>query len=207
MSERVTTKANVVVEMIGPDDDGRERLRRYFEEGFRDLFLTEVRDANDRDLKMGTFLLAAAFTDALAITHAGKTTNLTKNWERFVKRYFPQPKYAILATLYGEFRSRSLHNFSSPRISFIHNHAELHLPTADPIILNRENFVADVENAFHAFYRDVQNQPSLATTVLAFLDKCPPLTVIPVEVPSPGEVPSALRIVNVSAAKAMTGNE
>jgi hypothetical protein len=195
--------------MIGPDDAGRERLQRYFEEGFDDLFLTEVRSANERDLKMGTFLLAAAFTDALAIAHAGNSNNLSKNWEHFVNRYFPQPDYAILATLYGDFRSRVLHNFSSPRISFIHDSPGWHKPSARPVILNRENFVADVEKAFHAFYHDVQQQPSLASRVLAFLDRCPPLTVMPVQLPTTDEVPSALPVVNLSAApaKSITGNE
>jgi hypothetical protein len=183
--------------VIGPDDAGRERLRRYFEEGFRDLYLTELRDASDRDLKMGTFLLAVAFTDALAIAHAGRDKGLEGNWKRFVMRYFPQPEYEGLAEIYHPLRSRVLHNFSSPRVNFIHNSPEHHMPSARPIILNREDFVADVENAFHAFYADVQEQPNLATTVLAFLDTHQPLTVKRVELPSHGAA---------VAAKSVTGN-
>lgn len=194
--------------MIGPDDAGRERLRRYFEEGFRDLYLTELRDANDRDLKMGTFLLAVAFTDALAIAHAGKDKGLAGNWKRFVMCYFPQPDYEGVAEIYHPLRSRVLHNFSSPSVSFTHNSPEHHLPSARPIILNREPFVADVEKAFHAFYADVQEHPSLAATVLAFLDTHQPLTVKPVELPNRDEVPSAPRTVIRSAtpAKSVTGN-
>ena len=194
--------------MIGPDDAGRERLRRYFEEGFRDLYLAELRDANDRDLKMGTFLLAVAFTDALAIAHAGKDKGLEGSWKRFVMRYFPQPDYEGVAEIYHPLRSRVLHNFSSPRVSFTHNSPEHHLRSARPIILNRENFVADVERAFHAFYADVQKHPSLAMTVLAFLDRHQPLTVKPVELPSRDDIPSAPRTVTLhgTAAESVTGN-
>lgn len=194
--------------MIGPDDAGRERLRRYFEDGFRDLYLTELRDANDRDLKMGTFLLAVAFTDALAIAHAGKDRGLEGNWRRFVMRYFPQPDYEGVAEIYHPIRSRVLHNFSSPRVSFTHNSPGYHMPSARPIILNRENFVADVERAFHLFYADVQEHPSLAKTVLAFLDTHQPLTVKPIELPSRDEAPAALRTVirGATAAKSITGN-
>jgi hypothetical protein len=186
--------------VTGPDDAGRERLRRYFEDGFRDLFLTEVRNANDRDLRMGTFLLAAAFIDALALTHAGHTKDMNKSWSAFVKRYFKQPDYATLTTLYGGYRSRALHNFSSAKIAFIHNNPRVHLQTfSGRVHLNRENFVADVEAAFYAFYADVQRQPSLAASALKHLDKYPPLTVIPVE---PSGTP--ILSLNVSAASSAT---
>lgn len=193
-----------MLDVIGPDDAGCERLRRYFEESFRDLFLTEVRNANDRGLLMGTFVIAVSFVDALAITYAGKQKGLDKNWERFVTRYFPQPEYARVAAIYHEFRSRVLHNFSSPKINFIHNRPEFHMPNANPIILNRENFVTDVGNAFEFFYTDVQRQPALAMTVLAFLDACPPLTVKPIELPSSLESQTP-RIVNASGVNASGG--
>lgn len=194
--------------MIGPDDAGRERLRRYFEEGFRDLYLRELRDANDRDLKMGTFLLAVAFTDALAIAHAGRDKGLEGNWKRFVMRYFPQPDYEGVAEIYHPLRSRVLHNFSSRRVSFTHNSPEHHMPSGPRIILNRENFVADVETAFHAFYADVQDDPNLATTVLAFLDRHQPLTVKPVDLPSRDEVPSERQAVirSEGGANSITGS-
>jgi hypothetical protein len=161
------------------DADERRRLTDHFTLGFRELQLRDLQRSDAADIRMGTFIQAAAFIDALALAYsafekvpggdAGK-------WGRFVERYFP-PEYAPVAAAYVDFRCLLLHNFSAGQsLGFTHNERDRHLEVeGDRLVLDRGSFVAAVTRAFDAFEQDVFADDDLGQRVLRWLDKRPPL--------------------------------
>jgi hypothetical protein len=167
---------------VGSESVSEARLRGHFEARFRGLQLADIKHANDHDVRMGTFQLCAAFLDALALTYSAPPPKIkggdSAKWDTFVHDFFPQPKYASLTGAYGSFRSLLLHNFSASRLAFIHGHPELHLSTHGELrILNRESFVAEVDEAFERFYAAVMGDADLRARALKHLDKHPPIGV------------------------------
>lgn len=179
-------------------DSDEQRLRDYFEQGFRDLQLADIKLANENDVRMGTFQLCAAFLDALALAYSAPPLpakvkgGKAGKWDRFVADFLPQPKYASLVGTYEGFRCLLLHNFSASRLAFTHGKARLHLKThGGRRLLNRESFVADVEAAFEAFYANVQSDERLGDRVVKHLDKFPPIGVWFLEPDESGPPPVA----------------
>jgi hypothetical protein len=81
---------------------------QHFTIGFRDLFVRDIVQANAGDVRMGTFVLCAAFLDALSLAYSAGIRvkgGLGAKWERFVTDYFG-PEYALLRTAYDSFRSK-----------------------------------------------------------------------------------------------------
>jgi hypothetical protein len=180
----------MILASMPPTDGEREKLARYFEAGFEELALRDIRHANENDVRMGTFILCVAFLDSLAIAYsagmkgAGK---LADKWRRFIRRYFDE-RYERVANSYGDFRSLLIHNYSAAGLAFTSRpeNARDHLATlsGDVLILHRESFVADVERAYHAFRADVESDGELRARVLRHLEKNPPMGVALVQRPS-----------------------
>ncbi len=139
---------------------------QHFTIGFRDLFVRDIVQANAGDVRMGTFVLCAAFLDALSLAYSAGIRvkgGLGAKWERFVTDYFG-PEYALLRTAYDSFRSKLLHNYSARGILFTHGpeHEHLHLQAkGNRVWMHRESFVRDVLAAFDRFERDAYSDPDL----------------------------------------------
>jgi hypothetical protein len=162
---------------VTSDDD--ETLDRYLEEGFRGLQLADIKHANDGGVRMGTFALCAAFIDALALTygHGGETSDRAK-WDTFVERFFTGEARTALRGKYKGFRCLLLHNFSASGLAFTQQHPELHLKVTNGLtVLNREDFVAEVEAAFETFCVEVNANEELRERALKWLTSNPPIGV------------------------------
>ena len=101
----------------------KNRLVAFFDLGFQ-LQVDDLRRSGQADVRMGTFIQAAAFIDALALAYSAPPLavkgGLAGKWRRFVEDYFG-PAYAPVAGAYGDFRCLLLHNFSaSPALGFTH---------------------------------------------------------------------------------------
>jgi hypothetical protein len=157
-----------------------ETLDRYIEEGFRGLQLADIKHANDNDVRMGTFALCAAFIDALAQTyaHQGETASDREKWKGFVERFFTGDARVALRGKYKGFRCLLLHNFSASGLAFTQRRPELHLKVANGLtVLNREDFVAEVEAAFERFCAEVNADEELRERALKWLTLRPPIGV------------------------------
>jgi hypothetical protein len=160
--------------------DDEETLDRYIEEGFRRLQLADLKHANERDVRLGTFVLCAAFIDALALTygHESGATGDPAKWNLFVERFFAGEAQPALRDKYEGFRCLLLHNFSASGLAFTHEHPELHLKVTNGLtVLNREDFVADVEAAFDGFCAEVNANEELRERALKWLTLQPPIGV------------------------------
>ena len=62
-----------------------------FELAFRELFVRDLRHADRGDVRMGTFILCAAFLDALSLTYSAGMKDFPNGkagkWSRFLKDY------------------------------------------------------------------------------------------------------------------------
>lgn len=160
--------------------DNDATLNRYIEEGFRGLQLADIKHANDSDVRMGTFALCAAFIDALALTygHESGASGGPAKWDQFVDRFFGAETRAALLDRYEGFRCVLLHNFSASGLAFTHEHPELHLQVTNGLtVLNREDFVAEVEAAFERFCAEVNANGELRARALNWLNLHRPIGV------------------------------
>lgn len=165
-------------------DDAETRVRRAFEEGFRELFLEDIKKANASDVRMGTFTLCAAFLDALSLTYsAGIKVQQgdAGKWARFFEQFFGE-RYRAIWNSYRDFRCLLLHNFApSERLGFVSGEldARFHLTVRDGrLLLHRESFVADVERAFVDLYQAVRNDTGLQSRVLDHFDRYSPMGIV-----------------------------
>lgn len=159
------------------DDD--ETLNRYLEEGFRGLQLADIKHANDGDVRVGTFALCAAFIDALVLTYGhGSETSDRAKWEMFVDRFFSGEARKALRGKYKSFRCLLLHDFSASGLAFTQQRPELHLKVTNGLtVLNREDFVAEVEATFETFCAEVNANEELRERALKWLTSHPPIGV------------------------------
>ena len=90
------------------EKEERQIVLNHFQIGLRNLYARDIRAANAGDVRMGTFVLCAAFLDTLALTYSaglrvpGKKAAM---WRRFIDRYLGE-RYAVLRDAY---RCRGLH--------------------------------------------------------------------------------------------------
>lgn len=149
------------------------------EEGFRGLQLADIKHANNGDVRVGTFALCAAFIDGLALTYGPESeTSSRARWDMFVERFFTGEAQTALRGRYKSFKSLLLHNFSTSGLAFTHRHPELHLKVANGLmVLNREDFVAEVEAAFDRFCAEVKANEELRERALKSLTSRPPIGV------------------------------
>lgn len=162
--------------------DERQRLNQHLD-GF-DLQLVDLVRSDEADVRMGTFVQAAAFIDALARAY---TWHLPKKaipggdagqWRRFVRECFPAD-HSPLAEQYGGFRCLLLHNFSaSPDLAFTSSEPLRHLMRegSGRLVLDRGSFVAATEQAFQTFREKVLADDELAQRVLDWLDQHPTIS-------------------------------
>lgn len=153
-----------------------------FELAFRELFVRDLIHADAGDVRMGTFILCAAFLDALALSYSSSGSGRDK-WKRFLEAYLGEPYKAVWDS-YGTFRSPLLHNYSASGLGFTHGEeqARWHLIETDGrVMLHRESFVRDVVQAFESFARDVQADDELRRRVLAHFDRRPPMGLVMVD--------------------------
>jgi hypothetical protein len=161
--------------------DDKRRLADYFDFGFQ-LQVDDLVRSSEADVRMGTFIQAAAFMDALALAYSAP--GLPKKvkggdagkWRRFVDDYF-DPVYAPVAAGYDGFRCLLLHNFSASHLlGFTHDEPHRHLQDeGGRLILDRGSFVAAIATAYEAFKRDVLANETQGARVLAWLDRYPPV--------------------------------
>ena len=164
------------------DAADEERVGAYFERGGFRLQLDDLVHSDAMDVRMGTFVQAAALIDALALAYCADVRGLGKSekWDAFVRDFFPQPKYAVLVGAYSEFRSTLLHKFAVRGFAFTHGRRHDHLKVQPQglTLLNRANFVEDVVSAFEAFVARVRAEPELRRRVLRYLDERPPISAL-----------------------------
>ena len=140
--------------------------------------------ANAGDVRMGTFIIGAAFLDTLSLTDSAglpKSGNVEAKWRRFITAYFGD-EYAFLRGAYNSFRSRLLHNYSASGILFTHDEENAHRhcrPDPDgQTWMHRESFVRDVLAALDAFERDVTFDPALRSRVIKHWERYPPMGMV-----------------------------
>ena len=159
-------------------------------------------NSDEADIRMGTFVQAAAFIDALALAYSSEmkvTGKLAGQWSRFVEAYFPAD-YALIADEYDGLRNKLLHNFSAaPRLAFTHDDEASHLTDSDGrLILDRGSFVAATTTAYASFKTEALTDEALGRRVLNWFDGHPPIAFL---TPRSREAPTPrLRSVAASAA-------
>jgi hypothetical protein len=167
------------------DEEELHLVFNHFQIGLRDLYARDIVAANDGDVRMGTFVLCAAFLDVLSLTYSagvrvkGKTAEA--KWSLFVSRFFGN-EYAFLRAAYNSFRNRLLHNYSAAGILFTHEdgHEHLHCKTEPDgqVWMHRESFVHDVLRALDAFETEVTTDSELRGRVLKHWEQFPPMGLV-----------------------------
>jgi hypothetical protein len=155
-----------------------ETLDRYIDDGFRRLHLADIEQANECGVRLGTFALCAAFIDSLALAygHESGATGDEGKWNVFVGRFFAPETRTALRGRYEGFRCILLHDFSASGFAFAHGRSELHLKVKDGLtVVNREDFVVEVEAAFERFRTEVSANDELRERVLEWLTLDPPI--------------------------------
>jgi hypothetical protein len=155
-----------------------ETLDRYIEDGFRRLHLADIERANECGVRMGTFALCAAFIDSLALAygHGSGATGDEGKWNVFVGRFFSTETRTALRGRYEGFKSILLHDFSASGFAFTHEQPEFHLRVKNGLtVLNREDFVGEVEAAFERFRAEVATNDELRGRALEWLTVQPPI--------------------------------
>jgi hypothetical protein len=158
----------------------KDPVQEAFDLGFRHFFLTDIQRANECDVRMGTFVLCAAFLDALSTTYSAGLKvpgRLSGKWARFFDHYFP-PAYKPVGDAYASFRSLLLHNYSASGLAFTHGpeNEDLHLQRqGDLLVLHRESFVRDVTKAFEAFQAEVGADATLHARIAKHFATTPPM--------------------------------
>lgn len=118
----------------------------------------DIKKASFGKSKIGAFILGSCFIDYMAGFVCGRETK-PKDYKDFVSHYLP-PIYNP-SKLYKDLRCRLVHNYSEGgSYWFKDNNSELHGKVIDGrTIVNLENFIDDLENAFNKLLEDIQFDP------------------------------------------------
>jgi hypothetical protein len=124
-----------------------------------DMAFLDIKRASSGNSKIGAFILASCFIDYMAGFLCGRETK-PKDYKDFVRDYLP-PLYDP-SKLYTDLRCKLVHNYSEGGSYWLKdNQPQLHGQTVNGrTIINLENFVDDLENAFHRFMEQIQSDPS-----------------------------------------------
>lgn len=167
-----------------PMDAAEERRFAQLDLAFRELYVRDLQHADAGDVRMGTFILCAAFLDALSLTYSAgiKVANGKRGkWARFMHDFLGE-KYEPIWDSYDTFRNRLLHNYSATGIAFTHGaeQATLHLGPIQGggVMLHRETFVRDVVSAFEEFAKAVRADGALRRRVFEHFKKYPPMGLV-----------------------------
>ena len=167
------------------DEEEEQFVRTHFATGLRKFYARDLVAANDGDVRMGTFILCAAFLDTLSLSYSAgvRTKGRTgeAKWNRYVTAYFDD-RYVFLRTAYDAFRNRLLHNYSARGILFTHGegneHVHCRLEPDGQVWMHRESFVRDVLIALDAFESDVMSDPELRSRVINHWLQFPPMGLV-----------------------------
>ena len=124
-----------------------------------DMAFLDIKRASSGNSKIGAFILASCFIEYMAGFVCGRKTT-RKDYEYFVRHYLP-PMYNP-SKLYTDLRCKLVHNYSEGGSYWLKdNKPQVHGQTVNGrTIINLENFIDDLENAFHRFIREIQSNPS-----------------------------------------------
>lgn len=130
-----------------PTPEERKELVGKLNKSLYDMAFGDIKRAMDGGSKMGAFILASCFIDAMAGYIKGGAT-CRSDYEsfivRFMKSYNPE-------NLYKDLRCKLVHNYSEGgSYWFVDNQEKWHLKTNydSKIFINLENFMKDIEKAY-----------------------------------------------------------
>ena len=130
----------------------------YIKNVLYDKAFLDIKRASSGNSKMGAFILASCFIDYMAgFLYGRKATG--QDYKHFVSNYLP-PIYNP-SKLYKDLRCALVHNYSEGgSYWFKDNNPGLHGKVIDGrTIVNLENFIHDLENAFNKLMGDIQSDP------------------------------------------------
>jgi hypothetical protein len=136
-----------------------QAIIRYITNVLYDKPFLDIKRASSGGSKIGAFILASCFIDYMAGFLCGRKTK-SKDYKRFVCCYLPAYDSE---KLYKDLRCKLVHNYSEGGSYWLkYNQPELHGHTMDNrTIVNLENFIDDLERAFHKFAKDIELDPSI----------------------------------------------
>lgn len=125
----------------------------------------DIERASQGNSKIGAFILASCFIEYLAGFRYGKATNRA-DYKSFVKSYLPDydPE-----KLYRDLRCKLVHNYSEGgSYAFTDANPELHgkLMNDDKIIINLENFIADIEKAMTCLFKEIETNSEVQSLAI-----------------------------------------
>jgi hypothetical protein len=131
-----------------------------------DLAFLDIKRASAGNSKTGAFILASCFIDHMAGFICGRETT-RKDYKDFVRLYLP----AIYepSKLYTDLRCKLVHNYSEGGSYWLkHGQPQLHgKVVGSRTVINLENFLDDLEHAFHKVMKDIQHDPSVKASAIS----------------------------------------
>jgi hypothetical protein len=150
-----------------------------FRESFGDWALGDVKKAHAGGAKVGAFILAAHFIDALARLSKKKGDGKAA-WDEFVPAFLPA--YAgEAAKLYRFYRGKLSHQYSLRDFRLVdgedYRHRHWALENGDRV-LHLESFIEDLERAWSHFSEKLDQDAQFRERVLERAREDPPLTIV-----------------------------
>jgi len=124
-----------------------------------DMAFLDIKRASSGKSEIGAFILASCFIDYIAGFVCGGETK-PKDYKDFVRDYLP-PVYDP-SKLYKDLRCRLVHNYSEGGSYWLKdNQPQLHGQiVSGRTVINLEDFIDDLEDAFHKFMKKIQSDPT-----------------------------------------------
>lgn len=124
-----------------------------------DMAFQDIKRASAGGSKIGAFILASCFIDYMAGFVCGRQTT-ARDYEDFFRNYLPSIYNPSM--LYKDLRCKLVHNYSEGgSYWFTDNNSHLHGQTSNGrTVINLENFIDDLENAFDKVLGQIQSDPS-----------------------------------------------
>jgi hypothetical protein len=120
---------------------------------------SDIKKALSGNSKIGAFILASCFIDYMAGFVCGREAT-RKDYKDFVSHYLPSIYNP--SKLYKDLRCKLVHNYSEGGFYWLkYDKPELHGQTeSGRTIINLENFINELENAFNKLMGEIQSAPS-----------------------------------------------
>lgn len=118
----------------------------------------DIKKASSGKSNIGAFILASCFIDYMAGFVCGRETN-RNDYIDFVSHYLPSIYNP--SKLYEDLRCKLVHNYSVGGFYWLKdNKPQLHGQTeSGRTIINLENFINDLEDAFNKLMGEIQSNP------------------------------------------------
>ena len=119
----------------------------------------DIKEASSGKSKTGAFILASCFIDYMAGFVCGRETK-PKDYIDFVSHYLSS--FYNPSKLYKDLRCKLVHNYSEGGFYWLKDDKpELHGQTeSGRTIINLENFINDLEDAFNKLMGEIRSDPS-----------------------------------------------